>query len=90
MTGSNQAFSSVWGALEDTPADAEDIRFRPSIVTAIHDFIEARKLSSAEAAQLLEVTQSSIFELQRGKIDPFTVNRLINTLALSGMLEVRL
>jgi predicted XRE-type DNA-binding protein len=58
---------------------------------AIRDFIEARKLSPAEAAQLLEVTQSSIFELQRGKIDPFNVNRLINMLALSGMLvEVRL
>lgn len=85
MTESNQAFSSVWDALEDSPAEAENMRIRSSLMMAIRDCIEARKLSQAEAAQLFNVTQPRISELQRGKIDLFSVDRLINMLAQGGM-----
>ncbi|KPX50400.1 hypothetical protein ALO68_200009 [Pseudomonas syringae pv. helianthi] len=79
MTESNQAFSSVWDALEDSPAEAENL------MTAIRDFIEVRQLSQADAAQLFNVTQPRISELQRGKIDLFSVDRLINMLTQGGM-----
>jgi predicted XRE-type DNA-binding protein len=85
MTESNQAFSSVWDALEDTPAEAENMGIRSSLMTAIGDLIEARQLSQADAAQLFNVTQPRISELQRGKIDLFSVDRLINMLAQGGM-----
>lgn len=85
MTELNQAFSSVWDALEDTPAEAENMRIRSSLMMAIRDFIEVRQLSQAEAAQLFNVTQPRISELQRGKIDLFSVDRLINMLAQGGM-----
>ncbi len=45
MTESNQAFSSVWDALEDSPAEAENMRIRTSLMTAIRDFIEVRQLA---------------------------------------------
>lgn len=85
MTESNQAFGSVWDALEDTHAEAENMRIRSSLMMSIRDFIEARKLSQAEAAQLFKVTQPRISELQRGKIDLFSVDRLINMLADAGL-----
>ncbi|SDR53606.1 helix-turn-helix domain-containing protein, partial [Pseudomonas cannabina] len=68
-------------ALEDSPAEAENMRIRTSLMTAIRDFIEVRQLSQADAAQLFNVTQPRISELQRGKIDLFSVDRLINMLA---------
>ncbi|WP_183131558.1 helix-turn-helix domain-containing protein, partial [Pseudomonas savastanoi] len=60
MTESNQAFSSVWDALEDSPAEAENMRIRSSLMSAIRDFIEVRQLSQADAAQLFNVTQPRI------------------------------
>lgn len=85
MAESNQAFSSVWDALEDTPAEAENMRIRSSLMMAIRGLIEARKLSQAEAAQLFNLPQSRISDLQCGKIDLFSVDRLINMLAQGGM-----
>ncbi|WP_122340746.1 XRE family transcriptional regulator [Pseudomonas caricapapayae] len=46
--------------------------------------MEARKLP-LEAAQLVNVTQHRMTELQRGKIDLISVDRLIIMLALDGM-----
>lgn len=85
MTETNQAFSSVWDALEDTPAEAENMRVRASLMMAIRDLIAVRQLSQAEAAQLFNVTQPRISELLRGKIDLFSVDRLIKMLAQGGM-----
>jgi predicted XRE-type DNA-binding protein len=85
MFDSDKAFCSIWHAIEDSPAAAENMRIRTSLMTAIRDVIEVRQLSQAEAAQLFNETQPRISELQRGKIDLFSVDRLINMLAQGGM-----
>lgn len=85
MSKSNQGFASVWDALEDTPAEAENMKIRSGLMMAIRDFIEAKKLSQAEAAKLFNVTQPRISELLRGKIDLFSIDKLINMLAQGGL-----
>lgn len=90
MNPSDQAFNSVWDALEDTPAEAENMRIRSSLMMAILDFIDTNNLSQSEAAKIFDVTQPRISELRRGKIDLFSVDRLINMLAQAGLhVEVR-
>ncbi|WP_330219677.1 MULTISPECIES: helix-turn-helix domain-containing protein [Pseudomonas] len=47
-------------------------------------------MSQAEAAKNFDVMQPRISELQRGKIDLFSVDRLINMMAQAGLhVEVR-
>ncbi|WP_413037996.1 XRE family transcriptional regulator, partial [Pseudomonas savastanoi] len=46
--------------MEDSPAEAENMRIRSSLMSAIRDFIEVRQLSQADAAQLFNVTQPRI------------------------------
>ncbi|MBD8576551.1 XRE family transcriptional regulator [Pseudomonas syringae] len=66
------------------------MRIRSSLMMVICDFIESSGMSQAEAAKNFNVTQPRISELQRGKIDLFSVDRLINLLAQAGLhVEVR-
>ena len=46
--------------------------------------IEARRLTQAQAARLLGVTQPRISDLVRGKIDRFSVDSLIEMLGRAG------
>jgi predicted XRE-type DNA-binding protein len=85
MSLSDQVFTSVWDAIEDTPADAENMKIRSGLIMAIRDHIDEKKLSQAEAARLFNVTQPRISELQRGKIDLFSIDKLINMLAHGGL-----
>ena len=85
MSKSNPGFASVWDALEDTPAEAENMKIRSGLMMAIRDFIETKKLSQAEAARLFNVTQPRISELLRGKTDLCSIDKLINMLAQGGL-----
>ncbi len=90
MNHSDPEFTSVWDALEKASAEAENMRIRSGLMMAIRDFIESNGMSQAEAAKILDVMQPRISELQRGKIDLFSVDRLINMMAQAGLhVEVR-
>ena len=65
----SERFNSIWDAIEDTPAQAENMKLRAVLLTALKDQISKRQLSQAQAAKLFGVTQPRISELVRGKID---------------------
>lgn len=52
-----QTFASVWDAIEDTPAEAENMKMRSALMMQIKERITAQKLSQTEAARLLGITQ---------------------------------
>lgn len=52
-----QRFDSVWDALEHSPAEAANMKARASLMIAIREVINGWKLTQAEAAQRLSVTQ---------------------------------
>ena len=81
----NQTFSSVWDAIEDTPEQAENMKLRSKLMRAIIDFMEGEELSQAEAAKLMAVTQPRISDLVRGKIDLFSIDMLVNMLSAAGL-----
>jgi predicted XRE-type DNA-binding protein len=68
---SNERFASVWDAIEDTPAEAENMKLRSALMIALKAHIKRREWTQAEAAQQLGVTQPRISDLMRGKIDLF-------------------
>ncbi|PFG53570.1 putative XRE-type DNA-binding protein [Marinobacter sp. LV10R520-4] len=81
----SQRFESVWDAIEDTPAQAENMKVRSALMIALKKRIEAEGLSQASAAKLFGVTQPRISDLLRGKVTLFSIDTLINMLATAGL-----
>jgi len=81
----SQRFESVWDAIEDTPAQAENMKVRSALMIALKARIEAEGLSQVNAAKLFGVTQPRISDLLRGKITLFSIDTLINMLAAAGL-----
>ena len=50
-------FDSVRDALEDTPAEAENMKLRSSLLIAISDTASGWRVTQTEAARRLGVTQ---------------------------------
>jgi len=81
----NERFNSIWDAIEDTPAQAENMKLRAVLLTALKDQISKRQLSQAQAAKLFGVTQPRISDLMRGKIDLFGLDNLVNMTVAAGL-----
>jgi predicted XRE-type DNA-binding protein len=82
---SNEQFVSVWDAIEDTPAEAENMKLRSALMMALEQHIEAQGWTQVEAARLLGVTQPRVSDLMRGKIDLFGIDTLVNMLTTAGL-----
>lgn len=84
-----QRFANVWDALEDTPAEAANMTMRSDLLIALRRRIATWKVTQAEAARRLEITQPRLNDLLRGRISKFSLDTLIN-LADRANLHVRL
>jgi predicted XRE-type DNA-binding protein len=85
-------YDSVWDAIEKSPAQAENLKLRSSLMLALKRHIEREGMSQTEAAKALGVTQPRISNLMRGKIEVFGLDMLVNMLAAAGLrvtLQVR-
>jgi predicted XRE-type DNA-binding protein len=80
-----QRFDSVWDAIEDTPAQAENMRLRSALMIALKEHIAREGLSQSQAAKVFGVTQPRVSDLMRGKIDLFGLDSLVNMLAAAGL-----
>ena len=84
-----ECFASVWDAIADTPAEAENMKLRSALMMALKDHIQRRKLSQSQAAKLFGVTQPRVSDLMRtrypGKIDLFGLDSLVNMAAAAGL-----
>jgi predicted XRE-type DNA-binding protein len=78
-------FESIWNAIETTPALAENMKLRSSLMLALKEHIDKEGLSQSRAAKLFGVTQPRISDLVRGKIDLFSIDTLVNMLTAAGM-----
>lgn len=82
---SNERFASVWDAIEDTPAQAENMRLRSSLMIALKDHIASEGLTQGQAAKVLGVTQPRVSDLMRGKIGVFSLDTLVNMAVAAGL-----
>ena len=78
-------YDSVWDAIEDTPAQAANMKLRSSLMISLQEEIAARGLTQAAAAKIFGVTQPRISDLVRGRIDLFGLDSLVSMLACAGM-----
>lgn len=80
-----QTFASVWDAIEDTAADAANMRARSELMMAVRGKIEGWKVNQTEAARRLGLTQPRLNDLMRGRIDKFSLDALINLARPAGL-----
>jgi len=87
---SNQRFASIWGAIEDTPEEAENMRLRSVLMTALRNHLTRTDMSQAQAAKLFGVTQPRVSDLMRSKINLFGLDTLVNMAMAAGLhIEIR-
>jgi len=82
---SDKPFASVWDAIEDTPAEAENMKLRSSLMMALKEHIARTGMSQSQAAALFGVTQPRVSDLMRGKINLFGLDALVNMAAAAGL-----
>lgn len=85
-------FASVWDAIADTPAEAENMKLRSKLMMALEQHIRAKGWAQAEAARRLGVTQPRVSDLLRGKINLFALDSLVTMAVAAGLhveIEVR-
>jgi len=82
---SKKPFASVWDAIEDTPAEAENMRLRSSLIMALKEHIARSGMSQSQAAKLFGVTQPRVSDLMRGKINLFGLDALVNMATTAGL-----
>jgi predicted XRE-type DNA-binding protein len=80
-----QRFSNVWDAIEDTPEQAENMKLRAALMTALKERIAQSGLNQAQAAELFGVTQPRVSDLVRGKINLFGLDALVNMAVAAGL-----
>ena len=82
---SEQRYASVWDAIEDTPAEAENMKLRSELMMELKDHITRTEMSQSQAAKLFGVTQPRVSDLMRGKINLFGLDALVNMAAAAGL-----
>ena len=81
----NQRHDSVWDAIEDTPAEAENMKLRSELMMALKNHIARTQMSQEQAAKVFGVTQPRVSDLVRGKINRFGLDALVNMAAAAGL-----
>lgn len=82
---SNERLASVWDAIEDTPAEAENMKLRSALMMALKEHIARAGMSQSQAAKLFGVTQPRVSDLLRGKINLFGLDTLVNMAVAAGL-----
>ncbi len=75
---------NVFVDLGFSPEEATNLSLRSDLMTELEEHLKTLRLTQAEAAELLKVSQPRISDLMRGKIGRFSVDSLIAMLGRAG------
>jgi len=88
---SKRRYTSVWDAIEPDTERAANIKARATLMHELTAHVRREKLTQAQAAELLGVTQPRISNLMRGKIGLFSLDTLFNMASRIGRrVEIRI
>lgn len=75
---------NVFADLGIPHAEAENLLVRAKLIAAIKHYINEQGITQVEAAKRFDVAQPRMSEIYQGKIELFSVDKLINILAQVG------
>ncbi len=67
------------------PEEAAILQMRADLMSDLRKFIKAKRLTQAKAAEILDVSQSRVSDLIRGKWEKFSLEMLITLATRAGM-----
>ncbi|MEW6667790.1 MAG: XRE family transcriptional regulator [Thermodesulfobacteriota bacterium] len=67
------------------PEEAAILQMRSELMVDLRKYIEAKKLTQAQAAEIFGVSQSRVSDLVRGKWEKFSLEMLITLATRAGM-----
>lgn len=76
---------NVFRDLGYSPAEAEHLRVRAELMSALYRLVKRRRLTQAQAAKLLGVSQPRVSDLMRGQFHRFSIDALVEMLAKAGV-----
>jgi predicted XRE-type DNA-binding protein len=81
----SERFDSIWEAIEDSSAEAANMKARATLMIALQEAVTGWKITQAEAAKRLGVTQPRMNDLLRGRIDKFSLDALMLLTTSAGL-----
>jgi predicted XRE-type DNA-binding protein len=76
---------NVFVDLGYSPDDAAILQMRADLMADLRNFIKAKRLTQAKAAEILGISQSRVSDLIRGKWERFSLEMLITLATRAGM-----
>ena len=77
--------NSVWDAISDSPEEAENMKLRSVVMMAIEKYAKAQSETQTIIAKQLGLTQPRFNDLLKGKIDKFSLDKLVNIATKAGL-----
>lgn len=71
---------NIFDGLNFNKAEAENLKVRAALMSVIKKYIKDHHLTQTQAAKSFKVDQARISKLLSGRIDLFTIDRLVNML----------
>jgi len=68
-----------------SPEEAAVLQMRADLMDKLRKFIETKKLTQANAAKILFISQSGVSDLIRGKWERFSLEMLVTPATRAGM-----
>ena len=68
-----------------SPDDAAILQMRADLMADLRNFIKAKRVTQAKAAEILGISQSRVSDLIRGKWERFSLEMLITLATRAGM-----
>jgi predicted XRE-type DNA-binding protein len=67
------------------PEKAAEMEMRAQLLMGLEQWLERSRMTQAEAAKVLGVTQARVSDLKRGKINRFSMDLLVRLAARAGL-----
>lgn len=85
MAEKPKVYDSVWLALAKDEAEAETMRLRADLLIALRDRVASWKLTQAEAAKRLGISQPRLNNMLQGRIESFSLDMLTKLACRAGL-----
>ena len=77
-------YSNIFDVVTEDKAEASELQTRSDLMIAIRDIINTKKWSQNDAAEQLGLTQPRVSDLVNGRIEKFSIDKLMTCLHRVG------
>lgn len=78
-------YNNVWDAISDSPEESESMKLRSVVMMAIEKYAKSQNETQTVIAKQLGLTQPRLNDLLKGKIDKFSLDKLVNIATKAGL-----